>query len=129
MEMLPKKCLACGKPVKGRSDKKFCDDYCRNVYNNQVKGTDSSHFRNINNILKKNRNLLVSLLIPGQETTKVNRKKLSDLGFQFRYFTHQYTTKKGATYFFCYDHGYLPMEKDWLLVVKEKEPHDKELKQ
>jgi hypothetical protein len=25
-----KKCLACGKQLKGRIDKKFCDDYCRN---------------------------------------------------------------------------------------------------
>ena len=24
-------CLYCGKPVKGRIDKKFCDDWCRNA--------------------------------------------------------------------------------------------------
>ena len=29
-----KKCLSCGKLLKGRVDKKFCDDYCRNNYNN-----------------------------------------------------------------------------------------------
>jgi hypothetical protein len=29
-----KTCLFCEKPVKGRSDKKFCDDYCRAAYNN-----------------------------------------------------------------------------------------------
>ena len=28
----PKLCLTCNKPVKGRTDKKFCDDYCRNNY-------------------------------------------------------------------------------------------------
>jgi len=126
MEIQPKKCLACGKPVRGRSDKKFCDDYCRNVYNNQAKSVGSSLIRNINNTLKKNRNLLASLLTQKQATAKVNRQKLAGLGFQFRYFTHQYTTKKGATYLFCYDHGYLPMENDWFLVVREKEPYDKE---
>ena len=35
-----KVCLACGKPLKGRIDKKFCDDYCRNNYNNQQKAKD-----------------------------------------------------------------------------------------
>lgn len=30
-------CLNCDKTLKGRTDKKFCDDYCRNSYNNQLK--------------------------------------------------------------------------------------------
>ena len=55
-----KTCLACGKPLKGRIDKKFCDDYCRNNYNNQqkAKGSHSSYVRNINNTLLKNRKIL-----------------------------------------------------------------------
>lgn len=127
MEIQPKKCLACGKPVRGRSDKKFCDDYCRNIYNNQAKGTDGSLIRNINNILKKNRNLLASLLLQKQgTTTRVKKEQLSGQGFRFRYFTHQYTTKKAVTYFFCYDYGYLPIDNDWFLVVKGKEQKEKE---
>lgn len=126
MEIQPKKCLACGKPVRGRSDKKFCDDYCRNVYNNKAKGAHSSLIRNINNILKKNRNLLASLLSQEQETIKIEREKLSGLGFRFGYFTHQYTTKKEATYFFCYDYGYLSIDNGWFLVVKGKKLKDKD---
>ncbi len=30
-------CQQCGKPVKGRIDKRFCDDFCRNAYNNNLK--------------------------------------------------------------------------------------------
>ncbi len=121
MEVAPKICLACGKPVKGRSDKKFCDDYCRNNYNNQIKGVEGPIIRNVNNALKRNRNILATLLQQDQDTVKVNREKLVELGFRFKYMTHQYITKKGTIYLFCYDYGYLPMDNDWFLIVKERE--------
>jgi predicted nucleic acid-binding Zn ribbon protein len=118
-----KNCLACGKPVKGRIDKKFCDDYCRNNYNNRekAKGNHSSLVRNINNALLKNRKILESLLPDTEETAKANKDKLQRLGFQFTYMTHVYTTKTGKTYFYCYDYGYLPLDNDWFLIVKRKE--------
>ncbi len=117
-----KKCLACGKPIRGRIDKKFCDDYCRNNYNNlqKAKGSHSSFVRNINNSLLKNRKILEAIL-QGDETAKASRDKLQGLGFNFKYFTHLYTTKADKTYFYIYDYGYLPLEHDWYLVVKKKE--------
>jgi predicted nucleic acid-binding Zn ribbon protein len=117
----PTLCLTCSKPVKGRVDKKFCDDYCRNNYNNQLKSVTTNLVRNINNALGKNRRILEGLLNNGEEMVKTNRDKLLQLGFQFKYFTHQYNNKKGNTYFFCYDMGYLPLDNDWFLVVKRKE--------
>lgn len=119
----PKTCLACGKTLKGRIDKKFCDDYCRNNYNNiqKSKSSHSNYVRNINNTLLKNRKILESILPEGDETAKANRDKLQRLGFHFNYITHIYTTKAGKQYFYCYDYGYLPLESDWFLIVKKKE--------
>lgn len=116
-------CLACGKPLKGRIDKKFCDDYCRNNYNNQqkAKGSHSSLVRNINNALLKNRKILESVLPGTEETAKANKEKLLRLGFQFKYLTHIYTTKTGNAYYYCYDYGYLPLDNDWFLIVRNKE--------
>ena len=118
-----KSCLACGKMLKGRVDKKFCDDYCRNNYNNQqkAKGSQSTYVRNINNTLLKNRKILESILPDTEETAKASKDKLLRLGFHFKYLTHIYTTKTGKTYFYCYDYGYLPLEHDWYLIVKKKE--------
>ena len=118
-----KTCLACGKTLKGRIDKKFCNDYCRNNYNNRqkAKGIHSSLVRNINNALLKNRKILESILPGSEETAKANKEKLQRLGFLFKYMTHSYTTKSGKTYFYCYDYGYLPLENDWYLIVKRKE--------
>lgn len=114
-------CIACGKVLKGRSDKKFCDDYCRNNYNNQVKAPVTNQVRKINSALAKNRRILSGLLPDGEEMAKAPRNKLLEMGFQFRYMTHTYTNKKGNVYFFCYEYGYLPLEHDWFLIVRRKE--------
>ena len=116
-----KLCLNCDKPVKGRTDKKFCDDYCRNNYNNQLKSNTINLVRNINNALGKNRRILEDIFTPEEDMAKTNKSKLLQKGFQFKYFTHTYTNKKGNVYFFCYDLGYLPLENDWYLLVKQKE--------
>ncbi len=117
----PKNCLSCGKTLKGRIDKKFCDDYCRNNYNNLSKGGGSNFIRNINNVLRKNRNILESVLPETEEMAKTNRDKLLQQGFQFKYMTHTYTNKKGNVYYFCYEYGYLPLENNWFLVVRRRE--------
>ena len=117
----PALCLACNKLVKGRTDKKFCDDYCRNNFNNQLKSGSTNLVRNINNALGKNRRILESLIPATEETFKTTKEKLLQKSFQFKYITHTYTNKKGDVYLFCYDYGYLPIGNDWYLLVKRKE--------
>lgn len=115
-----KQCLFCGDKISGRTDKKFCNDYCRNAYNNQLKSANTPLVRNINNALIKNRRILEAAL-GEEEMVKTLREKLQQQGFNFKYFTHNYTNKKGNVYFFCYEYGYLPLEHNWLLIVKRKE--------
>lgn len=116
-----KNCINCGKLLKGRSDKKFCDDHCRNSHNNQLKTDVNNYKRRINNALSKNRRILEGLFLQNGSLRKVKRELLIGLGFQFSYQTHTHINKKGSTYVFCYDYGYLPLEKDWFLIVKAKE--------
>lgn len=115
-----KTCLACDKTLHGRIDKKFCNDYCRNIYNNQLKSNTGVIVRNINNYLLKNRRILETLL-HNEDMIKTTKEKLLQHGFLFKYGTHTYTNKKGNTYFFCYEFGYLPLENDWYLLVRRKE--------
>lgn len=114
-------CLSCEKILRGRTDKKYCDDYCRNNYNNLLKSNTTNLVRNINNTLGKNRRILERLFGIGEEMAKTTRAKLLQKGFQFQYITHTYTNKKGNIYYFCYDIGYLPLENDWYLLVKRNE--------
>lgn len=117
----PKICLSCNKVLKGRTDKKFCDDYCRNNFNNLLKGDNNNYVRNINNALRKNRRILEALLPEQEDMAKANKDKLLQKDFQFKYSTHTYTNKKGNTYYFCYEYGYLPLENDWYLIVRRRE--------
>ena len=113
-------CLECGKSVKGRSDKKFCDDYCRNAYNNKAKTEESSYVRNINKTLQRNRRILEELL-GKEDMVKQPKSNFINKGFHFNYHTHQYVNKKGNIYYFCYEYGFLQLEGDWYLIVKRKE--------
>jgi hypothetical protein len=116
---MEKVCLDCGENFKGRADKKFCSDQCRNNFNNQLNSDNNNLVRNINNILRRNRRILMDLN-PAQKT-KVHRDKLSEKGFNFSYFTSSSTTKAGATYFFVYEQGYLPLDNDFFLLVVRRE--------
>jgi hypothetical protein len=115
--METKKCLHCGEVLKGRIDKKFCDDLCRTTYNNQLK-SDTRLMRNVNNILRKNRRILADLLSPKENKAKASRLRLEEKGFCFTYHTHTFTKRTGTTYYFCYEYGFLPLENDYFMLVK-----------
>lgn len=112
-------CLDCGKAINGRRDKKFCDDQCRNAYNNRIHQEVSPEMRSINGILKKNRRILEELL-PPEGKTKVSAKKLAEAGYNHHYHTHLYKTQAGAVYTYVYEFGLLPLEGDLFLVVKRE---------
>ena len=120
MNTINRACVYCGKAVRGRSDKKFCDDYCRNNHNNRLKADENNFVRNIIHALKKNRRILMEILPPEEEMVKTSRNTLVEHGFHFRYLTHTYTNKKGSTYYYCFEFGYLPLEQDRILIVKRK---------
>ena len=111
-------CRECGDILKGRSDKKFCNDYCRSSYNNRLKNGQHKIVRNINNILAKNRKILETLL-NGKAIKKVSPEGLMELGFQFKYVTQLYKTGVGKTYYFCYDYGYMKLDNGSFLVVRK----------
>lgn len=114
-----RQCLECGEPFKGRIDKKFCSDICRVAFNNRQNSQDTSYIRTVNKILRKNRRILMSMNPTGK--SKVSHARLKARGFDFNFFTSTYRTREGAVYHYCYDHGYLPIENDWYLLVIKKE--------
>lgn len=114
-----KKCLECETEIKGRIDKKFCSDYCRNAYNNKLNKDSKNLVRNINNRLRKNYRVLDSYELKDGKT-RTTKNSLLNKGFDFDYITSLYTTKKGSTYFFVYDLGYLPLDNDFYMLVKRE---------
>ena len=114
-----RECGACGRIIKGRPDKKFCDGDCRNEYNNELRRTNTI-VRTINNTLGKNRRILKTLLPKNHTPVKVPKEKLVLLGFSFDFFTHNYIRQNSKTYCYCYEYGYLPLENGWYLIVRDQ---------
>jgi len=115
-----KNCLLCKKELKGRTDKKFCNDYCRNAYNNQLKSTSNNVVRTVNNCLGKNHRILESIFPKKEKMIKVRKEKLIELGYYFKYTTQVHKNRTGSLYYYCYEFGYLPIENEWFVIFKKE---------
>ncbi len=115
-------CRVCGTELLGRPHKLYCNDKCRNDYNNAMnaKGNYSRYVRSVNNALLKNRRILISVLPPDSDMARITKDGLVKRGFQFKFSTHTHTTRTGRHFIYCYDLGYLALENDWYLVVKNE---------
>ena len=122
-----KHCLSCGEIVLGRSDKKFCNTYCRNGYNNQTKREEEGFILRINKILRKNRRILKTLNPIGKTT--IRKEVLKHAEYDFRYFTNVFKTSNGNYYYFCYDFGFCNFSSqkvtlvNWQDYMKSKKSH------
>lgn len=109
-------CLECGEKIIGRSDKKFCNDACRNAFNNKQNKDSSNLMRNVNNKLRRNYRILSEANTEGK--TKISLNKLTGLGFDFNFLTQIKVYKNGSEYRFVYDQGYKILDTDYVLLVK-----------
>jgi hypothetical protein len=114
-----KACLECGDTFRGRSDKKFCGDQCRNVYNNRCTQESNSFMRGVNHILRKNRKILEEL-VP-EEPIKVSKRRLYEKGFNFEFTTSMITSREGNIFYYCYEFGYQALENDIMQLVKRSD--------
>ena len=109
------KCINCGENIIGRTDKKFCCDQCRYGYNNKMKRQSEKLILEINKTLRRNRKILKQFNPEGKTT--IRTEYLEKLDFDFRYFTHTFTTKNNNEYRFCYEYGYLKIDDEKTLIV------------
>lgn len=99
----PKLCSTCNTPILGRTDKKFCDDFCRNIYHNRLDRHQKNLKRKVHNILLRNSRIIDVFLLKGQK--KVSREELQQAGFSFYYYTHVEQNASPMEYH-CYDKVY-----------------------
>lgn len=109
---MEKRCLDCGQPIHGRSDKKFCSDQCRNNYNNRINRDTNNFVRNVHGLLRKNRRILADLYHEGRH--KVHKDALFALGYNFSFFTHIIETSGGLKYHYCFEYGFRETEDDFI---------------
>ena len=114
----PRICAYCQEKIRGRSDKKFCNDGCRNSFNNRLNGEVNAAIREINSKLRRNRRVLESLLPSEKPFVKIKKQALLNKGFQLNYLTHTRVSPKGSVYCFCYEYGYTSIGDDVVVVRK-----------
>lgn len=112
-------CIHCGKPLHGRIDKKFCNDQCRNSFNNSKSRESNNLVRNITAALRRNRKIINDLLA-NKTSCNVSRSLLVMMGFDFEYVTHSGATKDGKIVNYCYDYGYLVTTGSEIKLFKPK---------
>jgi hypothetical protein len=102
-------CLQCGKwldPLKGRKNRKYCDDTCRSRFHNDMRKNVDEQIVWVNAILAKNFNILKEIYEAARKNKEPASKSITDmykLGFNFDYYT-----QVNGLYKFCYYYGYVP---------------------
>ncbi len=112
---MKKVCLYCNSVLHGRSDKKFCDAYCKNLYHRTNMSKEEELIKHINSVLRRNRALLKFFSPYGRTTLK--QYLLEEKGFNFKYFTHIFKSPNNLTYYLCYDYGYAFLENQRVLII------------
>jgi hypothetical protein len=117
-----KTCLHCNDSFRGRSDKKFCNDYCRNAYNNQQKNIATSHQRIMHQRLRKNHALLSRYLTEKNAgPVCIHKERLTNDGFIWKYCTEFRISNNKNILYGCYDLRYFSLNDRYLILLKENE--------
>src|ERR1700743_2468050 len=102
-------CEDCGKDIKGRSDKRFCDDTCRNNFNRKKRQAEQAPIDDealeIIRTIKRNYQLIKSKDLAADIIISQPVEGLFKKGFNANYFT---STRKvdGELYRFCFECGF-----------------------
>jgi hypothetical protein len=98
------RCRECGAELRGRSDKQFCSDMCRNAYHNKKKEKLDTIVLDINHILLGNYKIIKTLILKGENRITIDAA--IKMGFNFTYFTSVEMSVDREPHFLCYDIGY-----------------------
>lgn len=97
-------CIDCGNRIRGRTDKKFCNDHCRSHYHNALNRGRNNVFKEVNHILKKNTAILDQFVQQG--VFQIEKQTLAATGFDFNYFTNFINGPLGEQYYGIYHYAY-----------------------
>lgn len=114
-------CLTCEKELSGRSDKKFCNDRCRNIYNSKrqqaIRAAEPIFIKMVIDILRKNRKILMQFDPAPKEPRIVHRARLVNQNFNFDFITSTLDTHRDHHYRYCFEYGYRILEDGKVMVV------------
>lgn len=96
-----KTCLSCGNKLSGRTDKKFCNNSCKNDYHNTIHPNGNGVEKMVSAAIRRNRKILQNLFDDG--LCKLEKTDLEHFGFSFKGLTGIEEMEKGMMKYFCYE--------------------------
>lgn len=108
-------CINCGIRIRGRTDKKFCNDHCRSHYHNGLNRGRNNIFKEVNKILKKNTAILDRFIQKG--IYQMDKQTLIASEFNFNYFTNLIIGPDGDNFFGVYHYAYQLQDKEQVLLM------------
>lgn len=95
-------CRWCERPLKGRSDKRFCDIHCKNAWHQWIRrhGTKGPMIR----IITANCRAIQSFLDHGIKA--VSWEELLQAGLHPEFHTHEWKSPNGTLFKFCFNCGW-----------------------
>lgn len=118
MENRTKLCMYCNDVIKGRSDKKYCNDECRNRYNlDRTRESVTEVVKEINTTLKQNRKILLKIASARKNYAIVKAIELIRRGYNFHYHTH-FAPLGRKNLVCCFDVGYAKLEKNKVIIIR-----------
>ncbi len=113
--IIQNECKNCQHPLTGRTDKQFCNDYCRNNYHNARNQQDNNLTRNITAVIRRNRSKLKGLV--NKQITTLNKADLDIADFNWNYHTHCQTNSKGLVTTYCFDFGFQILPNNKIKII------------
>jgi len=112
-------CLQCQKPVKGRSDKKFCTPACKSAFHNNISNIKLELFKETERVLRKNYTILDQHFNPGDKKVTIEADELDKEGFNWEYLTRIFHNNKGVQYAILYDIAWTKSENGRIDLLKK----------
>lgn len=117
---IKKKCIICKKEFTGRTDKVFCSLPCKNEYNVRLRRATAKATKKVDDILHRNRSILLELMGKRTSQATVDRMVLDKKKFNFSYMTGYSINKQGKTYNHIYDFSYMIFSSQSVLIVRRR---------
>ena len=74
----------------------------------------------IDNILHRNRSILIEVMGKNKTQAKIQRRMLDNKKFNFKYHTHLQTNSQGKVYYYVYDFAWMSFSDDEILIVRKR---------
>lgn len=103
-------CKNCGKALRGRTDKQFCNLMCRNTYHNHINRQKNKIIKSTIYHLMHNRQILIDLL-SNKPLVLLTPESLTAAGYR-----HSYATQIEGACHYCFD-AVLEKLEDGLMAV------------